>query len=383
MMEPRPGTARLLRIGGTDVYVHLSWLVIAGLVLLSFWAQLDDRFPDLAGGAAYGLALLGTAVFFASVLIHELAHAMMAKRRGIEVKGITLYLFGGATEADASSKSAGDEFLIAIVGPLTSFGIAAVLGLAAMVLGDLDDPLPAVLAYLSFVNVVLAVFNLAPGLPLDGGRVFRSAVWAATGDFQKATRWATAAGVALGYGLIGLGFVSVLGGAITGLWLVVIGWMITQSARQNEVQEGLRTTFADLLAADVMTSPVVTIPASTSIADATRDFFARNNLTAFPVLDGDRVVGLLTLDAVRRVPVAERATTAAGRVAAGRPPAHTTTPDASMPAVIEALSADPNPKARALVFDRGRLVGIISPSDILRRRALADLLDPAPSEPGR
>jgi Zn-dependent protease/CBS domain-containing protein len=377
-MDTRPGTIRLARIAGTEIFVHVSWVIIAGLVLLSFWGQLDSEFPELDEPWALLLAVIGAVVFFSSVLLHELAHALTAKRRGIEVKGITLYLFGGATEADASSKSAGDEFIIAIVGPLSSFLIAVVLGLCAVLFGDLDDPVPTVLAYLAGVNVLLAIFNLAPGLPLDGGRVFRSAVWAATGDFAKATRWATAAGVGLGYALIAAGLLSVLGGAVTGLWLVFIGWMITQSARQNEAQESIRSVFTGLAAGDVMTSPVITIPASTTIAEAANDYFAHGNQTAFPVLDGDRVVGLLTLEAIRGVPGLEVSTATAGRVAAGRPPAHTTTPDAPMLEVVDALSSEANAKARVLVFDRGRLVGIISPSDILRRRALSDLLGPPP-----
>lgn len=379
-MNSRSRSLRLVSLGGIDIYVHGSWIVIAGLILLGFWGQLQAEHPDLHGAATFGLALLGAVVFFGSVLVHELAHAVMARRRGIEVKGITLYLFGGATEADASSRTAGDEFVIAIVGPLTSLLIGAVLGAAAVLAGPGDAPLPDLLGYLALINVVLAVFNMAPGLPLDGGRVFRSIAWAITDDFQKATRWATTAGVALGYVLIANGLLALWQGVVTGLWLVAIGWMIAQSARQNEYQERLRSTFSRLTAADVMTSPVVAIPARTPVADAVRDYFAHREQTVFPVVEGDRVVGLLTAAAVREVPASELWRTSAGHVALHHQPAMVADPSTPMMEVLEALATQTEAKARVLVVDRGRLVGIISPADILRRHSLTDLLEPPLAE---
>lgn len=382
-MEPRPSSIRLARISGIDIFVHFSWIFVAGLVLLGFWGQLQSVHPDLDSLSLAGLSLAGALTFFGSVLLHELAHALVAKRRGIEVKGITLYLFGGATEADPSGRSAVDEFIVAIVGPLTSLGIAAALMAGAMTIQGSStvqgtyDPLPGLLRYLALINVVLALFNMAPGLPLDGGRVFRATVWGITGDFDRATAWATNAGVAIGYGLTTLGLLSLWQGAIGGLWLVAIGWVISQSARQNQKQEQLRSTFADLVAGDLMTSPVITIPAEISIADAVRDYFARRNLTVYPVVDRDRILGLLTVAAVRSTPAAELWKTTAGHVAAGHPPALTAEVTTPMSEVIAALSTNTGGPARVLVVERGRLIGIISPTDIFRRHSLIDLLEPA------
>lgn len=362
------------RIGGIQVFVHVSWLVIAGLILLSFWGQLENDHPTVDRATILPLALVGTVIFFGSVLLHELAHAFMARRRGIEVKGITLFIFGGATEADAASQSARDEFLVAIVGPLTSFATAAVLALGALVAGSRDDPLPDLLAYLAVINVLLAAFNLAPGLPLDGGRVLRSAVWAITGDFAKATRWATAGGVALGYMLVSFGLVALWQGNIGGLWLVAIGWMISQSARTNDYQTRLRSTFEDLVAADVMSSPVVTIPAATSIADAVAHYFSRRSETSFPVVDEGQICGLLSVATVRKIPSSEISETTAGQAARRAEPPLVVGRSTPMVDVIAGMEGRREGTLRTLVVEDGLIVGIISPSDILRRHDLTDLL---------
>ncbi len=366
---------RLGRIAGIEVSLHWSWAIIAVLVVLAFAGRLQAVHTDLDPAPTVGLAVGGTVIFFGSVLLHELAHALVARRRGITVAGITLYLFGGATEADASSRSPGDEFAVAIAGPATSLGIAGVLGLLSAVVGASDAPLPDMLGYLAILNLVLAVFNMAPGLPLDGGRVVRSIAWAVTGDFERATRWATSAGIALGYLLIGFGLVTVWQGLIGGLWLIGIGWMIGQSARQNEQQERLRSTFGDLTAGDVMTSTVITIPTGTSVAEALRDYLAHCDQTVFPVVDQGRPIGLLTAASTRRVRPEDVWTTSVDQLALQHQPALVADPSTPMFEIIDALASRPEAKARVLVVDQGRLAGIISPADVLRRQALRDLLD--------
>lgn len=372
-MRRREVSFRIGRVSGVEILIHPSWLIIAGLVVLGFWGWLTETHPQLSDNAALFLSVVGTAVLFGSVLIHELSHAVVAKARGIEVKGITLYLFGGATEADASSKNAADEFMIAVVGPLTSLATAAVLAVVAITVGSPDDPVPDLAGYLAQMNVLLALFNLAPGLPLDGGRVFRSIVWAITGDFRRATRWAAGAGEVFGYLLISVGVVWLFQGALGGLWLAAIGWMISQSAHQSEQQDALREFFKDLAAEDVMTSPVLAIPSEMSATGAVRNYFAKEDRTTFPVLEGSNVVGMLSLTAVRRLSRAERDMTTAGQLAVGEDPAMVATPLTPMSEIAEALSTGA-PKARVLVMDDGVLVGIISPRDILRRSSLAPLL---------
>ena len=228
---------RLGRIFGIDVRVHGSWLVIA---LLAMWslasAALPADFPDASQALRMGAAAVITLVFFLSLLAHELAHSLVAAARGIPVRGITFFLFGGMAETSTDSRSAGEEFLIAIAGPVMSFLLAAAFfGLWWMMAGS---GLPSIVAggaaYVAALNLVLGVFNLLPGFPMDGGRVLRSAIWKITGDVTTATRWASRIGVWLATALILFGvwdaFTSDLMG---GLWLVLIGFFIRNAARSS------------------------------------------------------------------------------------------------------------------------------------------------------
>jgi Zn-dependent protease/CBS domain-containing protein len=371
MGADRRGSVRLIRIAGIDVYLHWSWLGIVALLLLGFRGQLDATYPELGSGGAWALAALGTALFLGSVLVHELAHALMALARGIDVDGITLYLFGGATEADASSRTALDEFVIAIVGPLTSLGLAGLLAVAALSLNS--EAAAGLVGYLAAINLILAVFNMTPGLPLDGGRVFRSIVWWVTGDFRKATRWAATAGVMIGYAMIGIGLLSVSQGGIGGLWLAAIGWMISQAAMATSQQEQIRQTFAGLTAADVMTDRVVTVPADTTVADVVRSHFTGGQHSGYPVVDGERVVGMLGVADIRVLSRDRRAVVTAGDAAVPVDPDLVVEPAEPMTAVIAALGSSGSGR-RVLVLDDGRLVGILSPGDIIRRNAFSSLL---------
>lgn len=370
MMTTQTGALRMGRLGGIQILVHWSWIIIAGLLTASFWAQLTDEFTDLTDGEAVVLAAVGSLIFFGSILLHELAHAFTAMARGIEVKGITLYLFGGATEVDASSRSASDELVIALAGPMTSLLIAAGLGLTGLLFGD---PIGGMLSYLALLNLLLAVFNMAPGLPLDGGRVFRAIVWGVTGDYVKATRWATSAGVAVGYLLIWVGLVSVWAGALAGLWLAAIGWMISQSARATGEQERLRATFTDVVASEVMTTPVVSIPPDCTIPVALTTYFRQASRTAYPVSDADGIVGLVDLRAVTRLRPEQIADATVGDIAEPLDPNLICEPTTPMSEVIALLSRSAA-GGRVLVVDQGALVGIISAADIVRRSALVDLL---------
>ncbi|MDH3683437.1 MAG: site-2 protease family protein [Acidimicrobiia bacterium] len=377
-MDKHRGSVRIGRFAGTEVYIHWTWVIIAALIVLGFQARLETVHPGEPSGWLLVLSLVGAIIFFGSVLVHELAHAIVAQTRGIENRGITLYLFGGATEADASSRRASDEFVIAIAGPITSVLIAlALAGIAgALAATSQPDALVDLVAYLAVINMILAAFNMTPGLPLDGGRVFRSIVWAVTGDFRRATSWAATGGVVVGYVLAGLGLLLLWQGALGGLWFAAIGWMIAQSARRTEEEEELRQTLRGQLVADVMTSPVIAIPASTSIGETLTRFFARYDQTIFPVVerrgDGHAVVGMLDLARIRRLDPERRRTKTAADLATEVDEALIVKPSTPVLEIIDELA---NPRARALVIDRGLLVGIISPRDILRRSRLAPLLD--------
>lgn len=228
---------RLGRIFGIDVQVHASWFVIALLILWTLAVgALPGTFPDLGAGPRILLAAVLTLLFFVSLLAHELAHSVVAMTRGIPVHRITFFLFGGMAQTSTDSRSPGEEFAIAIAGPLMSFLLAA-LGLAVWWIGA-GAGWPAVLVggamYVGGLNLVLGTFNLLPGFPMDGGRVLRAAIWKATGSVTRATRWASRVGVWMATGLMGLGlFQALTSDLMGGLWLVFIAFFIRNAARAS------------------------------------------------------------------------------------------------------------------------------------------------------
>jgi len=216
---------RVGRIGGIEIRIDPSWSVIALLVAYSLFLQFTLTYRDLSDSAGIALAVGATLLFFGSVLAHEMTHAMLARRAGIPVRDITLFIFGGATHANVESHGPGDEFVVSVVGPISSMALAGLFWTASILgHGVLSHPVEGALGYLAWVNLLLAGFNLLPGFPLDGGRVLRSAVWGLTHDLGKATRVATRAGETIGYLLLVGGVLLVFGGElISGIWFAAIG----------------------------------------------------------------------------------------------------------------------------------------------------------------
>ena len=365
---------RLGRIAGIEIRVDTSWVVIALLVTYSLYLQLTESFEGLQTGVAVLLAGLFALLFFGSVLTHELAHAVTALRRGIPVRGITLFLFGGATHAKVESKGPGEEFVIAGVGPLTSLvlgGVFLLLGYVGRTF--LGLPLAGGFRYLGVVNLMLAVFNMLPGFPLDGGRVLRAIVWRATGSLSRATRVASIAGQVVGYLIIGVGVLFLTQGVlVSAIWLASIGWFLSQAARSSYEELQIRRMLESVEAEDLMSPELVSIPADLPLRTAVDDYFMRYNHGAFPVHDDGRTVGLLTLRGVKRLPQAEWT----GRTAADtmEPIGEQCSVDASARMDTVLSKIQDGGSGRCLVLRDGRVVGIITPSDIARwlerRRAL-------------
>src|ERR687892_719979 len=334
---------RLGRIAGIEIRVDTSWVVIALLVTYSLYLRLTESFEGLQTGVAVLLAGLFALLFFGSVLTHELAHAVTALRRGIPVRGITLFLFGGATHAKVESKGPGEEFVIGGVG------------------------------YLGVVNLMLAVFNMLPGFPLDGGRVLRAIVWRATGSLSRATRVASIAGQVVGYLIIGVGVLFLTQGVlVSAIWLASIGWFLSQAARSSYEELQIRRMLESVEAEDLMSPELVSIPADLPLRTAVDDYFMRYDHGAFPVHDDGRTAGLLTLRGVKRLPQAEWT----GRTAADtmEPIGEQCSVDASARMDTVLSKIQDGGSGRCLVLRDGLVVGIITPSDIARwlerRRAL-------------
>lgn len=360
---------RLVRIGGIDVRIDPSWAFIAVLLTYNLWLTFSDRgrFPGTSGGASFGIAVVTAALFFASVLGHELAHAGMSRLRDIPVEGITLFLFGGATEARLESRGPLDEFLVAVVGPVTSLAIGGLFLLAhGLTQGSVTGPLHAMLGYLGVVNVSLGAFNLLPGFPLDGGRVLRSVLWRATGNLGRATRIAARIGQLMGVALIGFGvFVAMRRGEILALWPALIGWFLYRVASDALKDRTDIRRLASVTAGQVMSAPPPTVPADLSVEAAVQRYLIGHEREAFPVVDDGRVVGFVSLSTIKGVglerPVRDAMVSTRGTVEAG--------PAEPLNEVADRMGGASS--RTALVIDGGRLVGVIEPEDIDRylRRA--------------
>jgi len=362
------GGFRLGSVLGFEIRIDYSWFVIFVLVLWSFSAGVfPAEYPGLSQGTYLAMGTAGTLLFFASLLAHELSHSVVARSKGIPVEGITLFIFGGVAWTRLESETPGDELVIAGVGPLASLVIAALFGALAWlgtILG-VATPVVGVAAHLAILNLALAVFNLLPGFPLDGGRLFRAIAWKLSGDVTKATRWAANGGKALGYALMGLGILQVFAGAgLGGLWILFIGWFLRGAAGASYAQHVLQNVLAGVTASDVMTADPETVSADLSLDRLVEAHFLRLRFQSFPVLEDGRLVGLVTLGQVKKVPRAAWAERTVADVMTPTSEEAAVAPDAPVTEVLDAMRE--MDAGRVLVADRGRLAGIISAADITR-----------------
>jgi Zn-dependent protease len=313
------GSIQLARVFGIRIGIDPSWFFVLFLIIWSLSSYYEDLFP--AGSTAFVLAAVSALLFFLSVLLHELGHAFEARRSGIGITGIDLWMFGGVARLERDSKSPGEEFRVAIAGPAVTLliAIACWLGAAAIAGGDdatsalrfdavPNDEVLAVLGYLGFVNIALLLFNLIPGFPLDGGRIARAVAWKVTGSRGRATRFAGTLGRGFGYLMVGAGILLALTGLLgTGIWLGIIGVFLSQAARGAIAQTELTDRLEGLSVADVMDNDPVAIPADLTLDRAHDEFFLRYGWPWFPVVEaGGQLAGLVTEQSVSSLPEAVR-----------------------------------------------------------------------------
>ena len=302
------GTLNLGKILGIPIRLHTSWFLIATLITWTLAAgYFPQEFPGWSAATYWLVAAVTAILFFASVLIHELGHSWLALREQVPVKSITLFIFGGVAQIGREPPTAGAEFRIAIAGPLSSLGLAAVFGGLGAALGD-STTVAAPLAYLGRINLILALFNMIPGFPLDGGRVLRAALWAFGGSLRNATKWASRAGRIVAYGFIlsGVGQILLGAGFLNGLWLVFIGWFLNNAAESGYQQVRLREMLTGVKARSIMTQECLTVPSSLGVDRLIEDHVLAGGKRCFFVADNGSMEGLITLRDLRSVPREQR-----------------------------------------------------------------------------
>jgi Zn-dependent protease/CBS domain-containing protein len=316
---------RIGRIFGINIHLDLSWIFIFLLVTWSLAVGVFPTWhPDWSPGLNWIVATVASILFFASVLLHELSHSMVAKARGLRVRRITMFIFGGASNIEREPSDPKTEFLIAVVGPITSIALGIIFLLLGNTLagttGDMMaapvdtisnlSPLYTLLLWLGSVNIFVGLFNLIPGFPLDGGRILRSFLWAMTNNMRKATRWASGVGHLIAWLFIIAGMAMVFGtkipffgtGVINGLWLILIGWFLNVAASQSYQQVVIQDLLEDVPVTLLMRNNVPAVPPDMSVSNLVYKFIIGMGESAFPVVSGDRIVGLVSLEDVRKVP---------------------------------------------------------------------------------
>ncbi|MBX3187138.1 MAG: site-2 protease family protein [Labilithrix sp.] len=395
---------RIGRVFGIDFRIDSSWLFILVLVVWSLTSLFSSWHPDWSGLLSFGVAFVAAILFFGSVLFHELAHSVVARLYGIPVRDITLHMFGGVSNIEREPPTPSAEFLIAIVGPISSVLLGvAMLAIGATITGvasangeQLESaadaisrmgPVGTLLMWLGPVNILVGVFNMIPGFPLDGGRVLRSVLWKYTGDLGTATRWSAGVGQAVGWMFIATGAAMAFGfrvpifgrGLVPGLWLALIGMFLRSAAAQHQMGAAIEEALRGVRVSDLMrrvgwpptyvgAAPaaglIEPVPGDASLRTLVKDWFVHHDADAFPVFDGSRYVGIVRLDDVRRVPVeAWDARTARELASVDAVPFVAPSDD-----VLDALKklGTAGTKQLPVVDAHGELVGLLFEQDISR-----------------
>ncbi|BBZ44790.1 site-2 protease family protein [Mycobacterium parmense] len=357
------------RIAGFPVKVHWSVLVILWLFTWSLASTLPSSAKGYAPQAYWLAGGCGAVVLLASLVAHELAHALVARHFGVAVGDVTLWLFGGVTTLKGEAKTPRAALRIAIAGPATSLALAAGFGglVAALRTVGAAPIAVGVASWLAGINLLLGLFNLLPGAPLDGGRVLRAYLWRRHGDSVRAGIGAARAGRVLAFVLIGLGLVEFgFGGLVGGVWLAFIGWFIFAASREEEGRITAQQMFEGVRVADAMTARPHTAPGWITVEDFIQRYVLGDRHSAYPVADvNGTIVGLVTLTQLRGVAPARRAATRVGDIALPMQAVPTAAPQEPLTRLLERMAPAGSP-GRALVVEDGRVVGIVTPTDVAR-----------------
>lgn len=359
------GGIRIGKIWNIPISLHVSWFFIFGLLT---WSLATGYFPteymQLSKILHWGLAVVTSLLFFGSVLSHELGHSYVALKRQIPVKGITLFIFGGVAQISQEPRSAADEFKVAITGPLVSLFLAGVFAL----LWVLDRSLPVLAApsiYLLRINLILALFNMIPGFPLDGGRVLRAVVWKITGSFHRATQIASMCGQVVAFGFMGIGvLITISGQVFNGLWLVFIGWFMQNAAASAYAQLTVQESLQRIKVSDVMSRDLVKVPSLTPLSRLVDENILSGGQRTFFVADNGTLLGMVTLRDITEVPKTLWGFTTIGKIMRPFQRLLTVSPQTNLLTALQQM--DSANVAQVPVVESSNLVGMLSREQIVR-----------------
>jgi len=370
------GSLKIGRIAGIEIGIHYTWLLA---IFIFTWLLGQGYFPTSYPGWKpyfYWIAgFLATFLLFISVLIHELAHSLVAKSRGLPVSSITLFILGGVSNLTEEPEKPGLEFVMAIVGPGTSLILAGIFWGIWYLLGNQAIFIKAIIGYMALANALLAGFNLLPGFPLDGGRVFRSILWRTTGNLIKATNIAAIVGRVFGWGFMALGVwfaFFVMGGFLNGIWFIFIGWFLNNAADNSRYEATLREHLTGVQVGQVMEKDVESVTPDTTVSDLVQTVFIQRRKRAIPVTSGDNLVGVVTISDIKGVPQERWQITPVSRVM-HRDPIHSVKSEDDLNAAMKLITQyDLN---QIPILNQGKLVGILTRADIINYLQLSQELN--------
>jgi Zn-dependent protease/CBS domain-containing protein len=355
---------KLFRIAGIDIGIHYTWLFI--FVFFS-WTLAEAYFPAYYkwSTTAYWITgVIASLLIFVSVLLHELAHSLVANARGIPVHSITLFILGGVSNMEEEPQKPASEFIMAIVGPGTSLLLAAIFWGLTRLPGDKTVPLAAIISYMAYINLLLGAFNLLPGFPLDGGRVLRSIIWGSTGSLSRATDIAGRVGQLFGWLFIGVGvFFLVQGDIFNGLWIAFIGWFLNSAADASRKEITLRERLSHFKVRELMNVNIETIRPETTVSEMVMNVFRRQPGRAVPVCRDDRLVGIVTITDVKKIPQDQWGATPVERIMTTSP-LYTVVPEDNLNTAMQLIAHhDIN---QVLIKENEKCAGLLSRADIIR-----------------
>ena len=358
------GSLRLARIAGIDIGIHYTWILIFVLITWSLAVYFPVQYPGWTTLTYWLTAVVAALLLFVSVLLHELAHSLVAKSRGLPVKSITLFLLGGVSNLESEPEKPGVEFVVAIVGPLSSVALAGIFWVVDFLGWAPVGPVKATTDYLVTINILLAAFNILPGFPLDGGRVLRSIIWGATNNLKQATNIASTVGQVFGWLMIAGGiFMALTGNLISGIWLAFIGWFLNGSAAASRRELEMRTMWLNVRVSTVMNESMETVGPNLPIETLVNEVYIKKGIRVVPVSVEGRLQGIVTLSDVKKVPANEWRNTPVSAVMA-RMPLQTIKPDDNMSVAVQMMAEHGLNQLPVIVGDT--IVGMLCRADIIR-----------------